>query len=101
MRETAADLDRRAFSPARRLSLVASGAALRPYRSFQRFIPSAEAEGMGANWHGGFFCPCHGSKFDLSGRVYSGVPAPRNMSVPPYRFLTESRILIGEGEGSA
>ncbi len=61
------------------------------------FIPSAEAKGMGTDWHGGFFCPCHGSKFDLSGRVYSGVPAPRNMAVPPYRFLTESRILIGEG----
>lgn len=46
-------------------------------------------------WPGGFFCSCHGSKFDLSGRVYKGVPAPINMEVPPYVYLSEEEILIG------
>ena len=50
----------------------------------------------GADWLGGFFCPCHGSKFDLSGRVYKGVPAPANLEVPPYRFDSDSVIVIGE-----
>lgn len=65
------------------------------------FLPSVDAEGMGSDWEGGFFCPCHGSKFDLSGRVYKGVPAPRNMVVPPYRYLSESTIVIGEEEAGA
>ena len=55
------------------------------------------ASGLGNDWIGGFYCPCHGSKFDLAGRVYKGVPAPTNMEVPPYTFITESQILIGEG----
>jgi ubiquinol-cytochrome c reductase iron-sulfur subunit len=50
----------------------------------------------GASWLGGFFCPCHGSKFDLSGRVYKGVPAPANLEVPPYRFESDTVIVIGE-----
>ena len=49
-----------------------------------------------ADWLGGFFCPCHGSKFDLSGRVYQGVPAPTNLDVPPYRYVSESVVLVGE-----
>ena len=53
----------------------------------------------GADWKGGFFCPCHGSKFDLAGRVYAGVPAPKNLEVPPYKFLTDSLILVGDDEG--
>ena len=57
------------------------------------------AEGMGPNWTGGFFCPCHGSKFDLAGRVYKGVPAPVNLVVPPYAFLSDTRILIGQDSG--
>jgi ubiquinol-cytochrome c reductase iron-sulfur subunit len=48
-----------------------------------------------ADWKGGFFCPCHGSKFDLAGRVFQGVPAPTNLEVPPYRFDDENRITIG------
>jgi len=50
---------------------------------------------VAADWKGGFFCPCHGSKFDLSGRVYKDVPAPTNLPVPPYRYLSDTRILIG------
>ena len=48
------------------------------------------------DWQGGFFCPCHGSTFDLAGRVYKNKPAPDNLEVPPYMFLTDSRLLIGE-----
>jgi ubiquinol-cytochrome c reductase iron-sulfur subunit len=48
------------------------------------------------DWHGGFFCPCHGSMFDLAGRVYKNKPAPDNLEVPPYMFLTDSKLLIGE-----
>ncbi|MCH8845459.1 MAG: ubiquinol-cytochrome c reductase iron-sulfur subunit [Proteobacteria bacterium] len=55
-----------------------------------------DSEGLGADWKGGFFCPCHGSKFDLAGRVYKGVPAPANLMVPKYQFISESIILIGE-----
>ena len=54
---------------------------------------------LGADWPGGFYCPCHGSKFDLAGRVYSGVPAPTNLRVPPYSFVTESTVLIGVETG--
>ena len=50
---------------------------------------------VSADWQGGFFCPCHGSKFDMSGRVFKDVPAPTNLPVPPYRFVSDARILIG------
>jgi ubiquinol-cytochrome c reductase iron-sulfur subunit len=50
---------------------------------------------LGADWPGGFYCPCHGSKFDLSGRVYRGVPAPTNLEVPPYTFADSGHIVIG------
>jgi len=52
-------------------------------------------------WEGGFFCPCHGSKFDLAGRVFKGVPAPTNLRVPPYRFVRDDLILIGQDTGVA
>ncbi len=52
-------------------------------------------------WQGGFFCPCHGSKFDLAGRVYKGVPAPTNLRVPPYRFVRDDLLLIGQDTGAA
>ena len=48
------------------------------------------------DWQGGFFCPCHGSMFDLAGRVYKNKPAPDNLESPPYMFLTDSKLLIGE-----
>lgn len=51
---------------------------------------------LGPDWVGGFFCPCHGSKFDLAGRVYQNVPAPTNLEVPPYRFVGDDTLLIGE-----
>lgn len=53
------------------------------------------------NWQGGFFCPCHGSKFDLAGRVFKGVPAPTNLRIPPYRFVRDDLILIGQDTGAA
>ena len=52
-------------------------------------------------WPGGFFCPCHGSKFDFAGRVYKGVPAPTNLRVPPHRFVRDDLILIGQDTGAA
>ena len=51
---------------------------------------------MGPDWKGGFYCPCHGSKFDLSGRVYAGVPAPSNLRVPAHTFIDETTLLVGE-----
>lgn len=51
---------------------------------------------LGANWPGGYFCPCHGSRYDLAARVFTGVPAPYNLPVPPYRFLDASRVRIGQ-----
>lgn len=50
------------------------------------------------DWPGGFFCPCHGSKFDMAGRVFKGVPAPLNLVVPPYRYQSESVIVVGEDQ---
>jgi len=54
--------------------------------------------GLPANWEGGFLCPCHGSTFDMAGRVYKNKPAPDNLEVPPYQYLSESRIIIGVDE---
>ncbi|MCK4494625.1 MAG: ubiquinol-cytochrome c reductase iron-sulfur subunit [Methylococcales bacterium] len=60
------------------------------------FRPEIAPPDLGDDWEGGFFCPCHGSKFDLAGRVYKSVPAPTNLDVPPYRYITETQIIIGE-----
>jgi ubiquinol-cytochrome c reductase iron-sulfur subunit len=60
------------------------------------FRPDVAPVDLGADWVGGYFCPCHGSKFDLAGRVYKGVPAPTNLVVPSYRFLSKSQIRVGE-----
>ncbi len=60
------------------------------------YRPAVNSPDMAANWRGGFFCPCHGSSFDLAGRVFRSVPAPTNLEIPPHRFLSETRIRIGE-----
>jgi len=63
------------------------------------FRPDVSPADLGKDWKGGFFCPCHGSKFDLAGRVYTGVPAPTNLTVPPHRYLSDDEIVIGaDGE---
>ncbi len=66
-----------------------------------KYHPAIEPEEFDPNWLGGFYCPCHGSKFDLAGRVYKGVPAPSNLEVPPYYYETESVIVIGKDGGVA
>lgn len=65
------------------------------------YRPEVAAPDLGSDWEGGFFCPCHGSKFDFAGRVYAGVPAPTNLEIPPYMYLDDSRIIIGEDDGAA
>jgi len=66
-----------------------------------QYRPEVEAADLGADWLGGFFCPCHGSKFDLSGRVYKGVPAPLNLEVPPYKYIDDNNLIIGVDEETA
>jgi ubiquinol-cytochrome c reductase iron-sulfur subunit len=65
-------------------------------------LKTAEAKAeMGADWGGGFYCPCHGSKFDYAGRVFKGAPAPLNLPVPPHTYLSDGTILIGEDKKGA
>lgn len=66
-----------------------------------KYYGEVEPQSFGADWQGGFFCPCHGSKFDLAGRVYSGMPAASNLEVPPYSFETPDVIAIGVDEENA
>ena len=65
-----------------------------------KFYPEATSQDFDPNWQGGFFCPCHGSKFDLAGRVYANVPAPTNLEVPPHYFETDSTLVIGSDGAS-
>jgi ubiquinol-cytochrome c reductase iron-sulfur subunit len=65
------------------------------------YFPQPSATDPAANWPGGYFCPCHGSKYDLAGRVFKGVPAPYNLPVPPYRFVNDTAIRIGENPSGA
>ncbi|MGH8560256.1 MAG: ubiquinol-cytochrome c reductase iron-sulfur subunit [Methylococcales bacterium] len=60
------------------------------------FRPDIAPPDLGSDWKGGFFCPCHGSRFDLAGRVYKSVPAPTNLEIPPYRYLSDTHIIVGE-----
>jgi ubiquinol-cytochrome c reductase iron-sulfur subunit len=59
------------------------------------YRPDVAPADLGPEWLGGFFCPCHGSFFDLAGRVYKGVPAPTNLVVPPHSYVTDTRIIVG------
>lgn len=65
------------------------------------FRPDIAPVDLGADWLGGFFCPCHSSKFDMAGRVYQSVPAPTNLVVPPHYYVTDSTLLIGQDGGVA
>lgn len=60
------------------------------------FRPDVAPADLGADWLGGYFCPCHQSKFDLAGRVYRGMPAPTNLVIPPHKYLSDTKIVIGE-----
>ncbi len=62
------------------------------------YRPEVAPGDLGADWLGGFFCPCHQSKFDLAGRVYKGVPAPTNLVVPPHKYLSDTMIVVGVGQ---
>ena len=65
------------------------------------YRPELAPADLGEKWRGGFFCPCHSSRFDLAGRVYKNVPAPTNLEVPKHMYLSDTRIIIGVDEGSA
>jgi ubiquinol-cytochrome c reductase iron-sulfur subunit len=66
------------------------------------YRPELAPADLGDDWKGGFFCPCHGSRFDLAGRVFQGVPAPKNLQVPPYHFQGDNLVVVGEdAEGVA
>ncbi|MCH2338655.1 ubiquinol-cytochrome c reductase iron-sulfur subunit [Pseudomonas sp. NPDC047963] len=65
------------------------------------FRPEVAAADLGADWLGGYFCPCHGSKYDMAGRVYKGQPAPLNLPVPPHTYETDSVVIIGVDQESA
>jgi ubiquinol-cytochrome c reductase iron-sulfur subunit len=60
------------------------------------YRPEMAPADLGPDWKGGFYCPCHGSKYDLSGRVYKNMPAPKNLPIPPYRFVGDNTVLVGE-----
>jgi ubiquinol-cytochrome c reductase iron-sulfur subunit len=66
-----------------------------------QFIPEVKPQEFDQNWVGGFFCPCHGSRFDLAGRVFKGVPAPKNLEIPPYKYLDDATIVVGVHEEQA
>lgn len=65
------------------------------------YRPEVAAADLGADWLGGYFCPCHGSKYDIAGRVYKGQPAPLNLPVPPHAYETDDVIIIGVDQENA
>jgi len=65
------------------------------------YRPDIAPADLGESWLGGFFCPCHSSRFDLAGRVFQGVPAPSNLVVPHHYYVSDTRILVGEDGGAA
>ncbi len=66
-----------------------------------KYRPELAPEDLGGDWLGGFYCPCHGSRFDLAGRVYAGVPAPTNLPIPKYKYINDTTILVGDDSGAA
>jgi len=65
------------------------------------YRPEVAPADLGKDWPGGWFCPCHGSRFDLAARVYKGVPAPSNLIIPPHKYLSDNRLLIGDDSKEA
>ncbi len=65
------------------------------------YRPEFAPADLGPDWKGGFFCPCHGSRFDMAGRVFQGVPAPTNLVVPPHQYLTDTQVLVGTDSEAA
>lgn len=66
-----------------------------------KYRPEVGAPDLGADWKGGFLCPCHGGLYDLAGRVFKGVPPPLNLPVPPHKYLTDTRLVIGDDQETA
>ncbi len=65
------------------------------------YRPDVAPADLGSDWKGGFFCPCHGSRFDLAARVFKSVPAPLNLVIPKHQYLSETKLLVGEDGGAA
>jgi ubiquinol-cytochrome c reductase iron-sulfur subunit len=65
------------------------------------YRPEFAPEDLGAEWKGGFFCPCHGSRFDLAARVFKGAPAPTNLVIPIHTYLNDTTVLVGQDQGAA
>ena len=88
---------RRQLAPLGQAGVRRAGRHLHPSRLHSAVLSERRARPQPvANWPGGYFCPCHGSKYDAAGRVFSGVPAPYNLPVPPYRFLNDTTVRVGE-----
>lgn len=66
-----------------------------------KYRPDVAPADLGTDWKGGFLCPCHGGRYDLAGRVFKGVPPPLNLAVPPYKYLSDTRLVIGEDQETA
>ncbi len=81
--------------------LVAVGVCTHLGCSPSEKLKAGSSEGMSSDWPGGFFCPCHGSRFDLAARVFNGSPAPINLLIPPHKYLSASRILVGDDSKGA
>lgn len=60
------------------------------------YVAADDEHDLGSDWKGGFFCPCHGTQFDLAGRVFKNFPAPTNIIIPPHKYLTDTRVLVGD-----
>lgn len=66
-----------------------------------KYVPGVQPEPYDPKWIGGFYCPCHGSKYDLAGRVYKDQPAPLNMVIPPYYYESENVVIVGKNKGES